>query len=290
MRSEKTILVTGATGQQGNAVARALLAEGWKVRVLVRDPSKPVARELAALDAELVQGDLFDSASLDRACAGCHGVFSVQTFFIPEGIEGEIQQGANLAAAAKRAGVQHFVYSSVGSADKATGIPHFDSKWRIEQYIRSLGLPATILRPVFFMENLGTFFRPTLENNVYVIRMALKPTTRLAMIAVADIGAFAALAFRNPDAYIGLAFDIGGDLLTMPEACGKLHAHFRRHFAFQELPIDAVRGFNEDLALMFEWFNNVGQTLDLAALRQRHAGLMDFREWLRKSGWDPTRG
>jgi uncharacterized protein YbjT (DUF2867 family) len=289
MRSDKTILVTGATGQQGNAVARALLADGWTVRALVRDPAKPTAQELQRLDAELAQGDLFDPVSLDRACRGCYGVFGVQTYFIPEGIAGEIEQGKQLAEAAGRAGVEHFVYSSVGSADKETGIPHFQSKWQIEQHIHALRLRATILRPVFFMENFGTFFAPSLENGVYVIRMAVKPTTRLAMVAVADIGAFAALAFRDPDQYVGLALDIGGDLLTVPEACVKMRNQFGRPFAFEPLPISAVRAHSADLALMFQWFDEVGQTLDLAGLRKRCADLMDFSEWLRRSGWDPTR-
>jgi len=289
MRNEQTILVTGATGQQGNAVARALLAQGWSVRALVRDPSKFPAVELQRLDAQLVQGDLDDPASVDRACAGCHGVFSVQTYFTPAGTIGEVRQGKALADAAARAGVKHFVYSSVGSADQHTGIPHFESKWQIEKHIRALGLPATTLRPVFFMENFGTFFPPSLENNVYVIRMPVKPATPLAMIALADIGAFTALSFRNPSQYIGLTLDIGGDVLTMPEAAGKMHAHFRKHFAFQQQPIEEIRAVSADLARMFEWFDQEGQKLDLADLRRRHPQLISLQDWLARSGWDPTR-
>jgi len=289
MRSEQRILVTGATGYQGNAVARALLGEGWSVRALVRDPAKPAAVELQRLDAELVRGNFDDPESLDRACAGCYGVLSVQTPMSPSGTLGEIRHGKALADAAGRAGVEHFVYSSVGSADKNTGIPHFESKWQIEQYIRALGIPATVLRPVFYFENFTTFHRPSLENNVYVIRMAVKPSTRLAMIAVADIGAFAAIAFAAPREYIGLTLEIGGDIVTMPEVVAKMRGHFGKHFAFEPLPIEAVREFSADLALMFQWFDRVGQSVDIADLRRRHPKLMSLSDWLDRSGWGLVR-
>src|SRR4051794_32966439 len=147
--SDKTILVIGVTGQQGSAMARQLLAksaaEGLHVRGLVRDLDKPAAKAFQAQGVELVVGDLDDRASLDKAVKGAYGVYSVQTVVgLPEV---EIQQGNDLADAAKAAGVQHFIYASVGGADRNTGNPHFDSKWKIEEHIRAIGLPATILRP-----------------------------------------------------------------------------------------------------------------------------------------------
>ena len=289
MRSEKTILVTGATGRQGNAVARALLADGWNVRTLVREPTAPTAVELQRLDAQLVQGDLNNTASLERACIGCYGVFSVQTPSIPTGTEGEIRQGKALAEAAARAGIKHFVYSSVASANRSTGVPHFESKWQIEQHIGRLGLPATVLRPVFYMENLATTFRPSLENTVYVIRLPVAPATNLSVIAVADIGAFAAIAFAHPDEYVGVSLDVGGDVVTMPEVANKMRGRFGAHFAFERLPIETVRAVSPDLALMFEWFDAQGQPVDLADLRRRHPRLMSLVDWLDHSGWDPTR-
>ena len=144
----RTILVTGATGQQGGAVARELLERGFGVRALTRDPEKPVARELAERGAEVVRGDLDDRPSLERALEGVHGVFSVQQFF-EAGYEGEVRQGSGLAEAAKAADVSHLVYSSVGSAHRDTGLPHFESKWEVEES----GVGYTILRPVFFMQN-----------------------------------------------------------------------------------------------------------------------------------------
>src|SRR5512141_1016185 len=152
--NDKVIAVTGATGQQGGAVARKLLADGWKVRALTRDVDKPAAQELASLGAEIFAGDMEKRAELDAAFQGAYGIFSVQNFWLPNvGFEGEIRQGKNVADAAKAAGIQHLVYSSVGAAHRGMGQKHFESKWIIEQYLHSLELPYTILRPAAFFEN-----------------------------------------------------------------------------------------------------------------------------------------
>ena len=153
-RERGAVLVTGATGRQGGAATEHLLRAGFPVRALVRDPQKRRARDLAEKGAELVRGDLDDPASLESALGGVYGVFSVQNFF-QAGYEGEIRQGALLADVAKAAGVSHFVYSTVGSAHRETGISHFESKRRVEEHVRALGIPYTILRPVFFMHNWG---------------------------------------------------------------------------------------------------------------------------------------
>ncbi|MGZ9235072.1 MAG: NmrA/HSCARG family protein, partial [Anaerolineales bacterium] len=152
--NDKIIAVTGATGQQGGAVARRLLADGWKVRALTRDENKPAAQELDSLGAELAAGDMDNRAELEAAFQGAYGVFSVQNFWLPNvGFEGEIRQGKNVAEAARAAGVQHLVYSSVGAAHRGMGQKHFESKWIIERYIHSLDIPYTILRPAAFFEN-----------------------------------------------------------------------------------------------------------------------------------------
>ena len=150
--AERLILVTGATGNQGGAVARHLLQRrNCTVRAFVRDQNKPAAQALKQAGAELVEGDFSDRASLDRALQSASGVFSMQNF--QDGSEAEIRQGKAVADAASSAGIKHFVYSSVGSAERKTGIPHFDSKFQVEEYIRASGLPYTIMRPVFFFYN-----------------------------------------------------------------------------------------------------------------------------------------
>ncbi|MGA2193331.1 MAG: NmrA/HSCARG family protein, partial [Nitrospirota bacterium] len=151
-RKDQIILVTGATGHQGGAVARALLDAGWKVRALTRDPAAPGAQSLAHKGAEVVKGDLDDRSSLDRALKGAYGVFAVLTPF-DKGMDAEIRQGKLLTDSAKAAGIKHFVYSSVSAANEKTGIPHFESKSQIEKYLKSSGIPSTILRPVSFFYN-----------------------------------------------------------------------------------------------------------------------------------------
>ncbi len=160
-RADRTILVGGATGNQGGAVLRQLLAAGWQVRALSRTPSSPKAQALAVRGVEVVAGDMNTVSSLVRALDGVYGVFSVQNF-MDAGVEVEVQQGKNLADAAKQAGVSHLVYSSVGGAERSSGVAHFESKGAIERHIQGLGLPATILRPVLFMENFQAGFKPVM--------------------------------------------------------------------------------------------------------------------------------
>src|SRR5512143_311767 len=211
--NDKVIAVAGATGLQGRAVARKLLAEGWQVRGLTRDLDKPAAKELASLGAEIVRGDMENPSELEAAFRGAHGVFSVQNFWLPNvGFEGEIRQGKNVADAAKGAGVQHLVFSSVGAAHRGAGQKHFDSKWRIEQYIHGLGVPYTILRPVFFMENYN-WSRPQILNGTFVGR-GLRPEKGVQQVAVEDIAVFASLAFASRDQYLGKTIELAGDALT----------------------------------------------------------------------------
>ncbi|MBK8495737.1 MAG: NmrA/HSCARG family protein [Chitinophagaceae bacterium] len=144
----KTIFVTGATGNQGGAVAASLLKNGFKVKVLTRNTDSAKAQHLKDQHAELIKGDLNDLNSFRNHLRDVYGVFSVQTF--KNGIETEIKQGKGLADLAKEYGVDHFLYSSVSGADLNTGVPHFDSKYKIEDHIKQLDLPYTIIRPVSF--------------------------------------------------------------------------------------------------------------------------------------------
>src|SRR4030088_1055431 len=186
MTSNRTILITGVTGNQGGAVAQALQGAGFYLRGLTRKPDSERAAALARHGVEVVKGDLDDEVTLRRALAGAWGVFGVQNS-LEAGVEREEAQGKRLAALAREAGVEHFVYTSVGSAHKRTGIPHFDNKWRIEENVRGLHFPShVILRPVFLMENLLAPF--SLQGDTLV--WALVPGTKLQMIAVDDIGWF----------------------------------------------------------------------------------------------------
>jgi len=277
----KLILVTGATGQQGGAVANALLEKGQKIRVMTRNPEKAAA--LAKAGAEVVKGDLTNQADLQSALQGVHGVFAMSTPF-EAGMDAEVRQGVLLADAAKQAGVAHYVYTSVGSAHRHTGIPHFESKWEVEQHIAKIGLPATILRPVFFMENFTTYSKPSPEG---VLTMPMRPDRRLAMVAVKDIGQFGAAAFIRPKDFLGQAIDLAGNELTIPEVAALLTKATGRSIRFQEFPLYQVEAaMGHDLATMFRWFNDVGYAVDVPGLKQKFGiPLTSFTEWVKTVDW-----
>ncbi|MDU0253984.1 NmrA family NAD(P)-binding protein [Streptomyces sp. PU10] len=214
MPENRTVLVTGATGGQGGAVARALLAGGWSVRALVRDPDKPAAKALRVLGAEPVTGDLDEPDSLIAATRGVHGVYSVQAADLTNpDPDAEVRQGTNIADAAEAAGVAHFVYGSVAAVGHGSGVRHFGTKERIEAHLDSLGLPVTVLRPTFFMENWHSMMPPA-QDGERVASLALDADTPLQMIALGDLGRIAAEAFGAPEKYIGRKTEIAGDELT----------------------------------------------------------------------------
>jgi uncharacterized protein YbjT (DUF2867 family) len=281
----KTILVTGATGHQGGAVARALLAGGHKVRAMTRKPDSEAALALAGKGAEVVRGDLDDAASLEKALAGAWGVFAVQNTW-EAGVEGEEQQGKRFAELARRAGVEHYVYTSVASAHRRTGIPHFDNKWRIEQTVRALAFPSyAILRPVFFMENLqGPLVKPGLDAGKLAI--ALHADTPVQMIAVEDIGAYGRIVFDQAAAFNGRELDIAGDEVTMPEAARVLGAAMKKKIEFARVPIEDVRKGSADYALMLEWFDRVGYDVHIRS-RSRECGIppTSLASWAAKARW-----
>lgn len=285
MSDQNIILVTGATGQQGGAIAGELLQHDYTVRAMTRNPQSERANALSKLGAQVVQGNLDDAASLEQAIQGVWGVYAVQNTW-EAGVEGEEVQGKRIAEVAKRLGVQHFVYSSVGSAHRNTGIPHFDNKWRVEETIRGLNFPSyTILRSAFFMENwLSQWFKPGIDQGKVMI--GIKPETVLQMIAVEDIGKYGFWTFEKHQELNGREIDIAGDALTMPEtakiiskAAGKTFEHF-------QVPIEEVRKFSEDFALMLEWFDRVGYEADIAE-RAKESGIKPttFADWAARADW-----
>jgi len=276
--SEKIVLVTGVTGQQGGALARALSGKGFKLRGLSRKPDGDAAKKLAGLGVEVVGGDLDDLASLKSALAGTWGVFGVQNTW-EAGVEREEEQGKRLARLAKEAGVSHYVYASVGSADEKTGIPHFDNKARVEDVVRELTFSShVIVRPVFFMENvLGPWF---FQNDK--LMAGLEPQTKLQMVAVEDIGKVSAQAFIRADAMNRREIDVAGDSVTMPQVAAALSKKLGKNIEFVSLPIAAVRQNSEDMALMLEWFEKTGYSADISSLDAEFGRMLRFDEWLTK--------
>lgn len=287
------VLVIGATGQQGGAVARALLARGRVVHALVRDANRPAARELHEAGARLVAGDLDDPASLRAAMSDVEAVFLVLTMMsgatvTPEGIEAEERRGKAVAYIAAETGVRHLVYSSIAGARQNTGIPHVESKGRIETYIRRLGQPATVLRPVFFMENFASLTRPVLVDGELVVNLALRPDTPLQLISTRDVGAFAAIAFDQPERFVDRQPVIAGDYVAGAVVAERFGRACGIPARFQQVPIERLRAFDEEVARMFEWFDTGdGERADIPALRALHPGLMTLDTWLHTTGWRP---
>jgi uncharacterized protein YbjT (DUF2867 family) len=284
-KARDIILVTGATGNQGGAIARQLLSKGYRVRAMTRNPQSEKSRALAVLGAEVVSGEFDDPASLERALEGVWGAYSVQNTW-EAGVAREEEQGKLFAEVARKKAVSHFVYSSVGSAQRQTEIPHFDNKWRIEEKIRSLAFPSyTILRPAFFMDNFASpWFKPGLLEGK--LKIALKPGTVLQMNSVEDIGKFGLLAFENHEKMNGIELDFAGDQLTMPETAAIIGKAMGKQIIFERPPIEEVRKWSEDFAVMLEWFDRVGYCADIAALEKNYGvKLVKFSDWATKADW-----
>lgn len=217
MTAEKHVLIFGATGNMGGASTRTLLQRGWRVRAVTRDTQSDKARALAALGAELCQADMEDRASLDSAFEGIRYVFSVQNR-TTGGVDGEIRQGKLVADAAQTAGIQHLVYGSAGTGQSGTGVPHFESKLEVEDYMRRLDLPFSVVRPGPFMELLSARqFYPALGfwgAGPKVLGWDLP----IPWVAVRDIGQAVANLFEGGDGWIGREIQLFGDVRSLRQA------------------------------------------------------------------------
>ena len=279
MSGKLNVLVTGATGKQGGHLVRDLLARGHSVRALARNPESPAAAALAERGATIVQGDFQDQGSLERAARGVDAVFAMSTPFGTDE-KTETREGINVVRAAAAAGVSHLVYSSVAGADRATGIPHFDSKFEVEKEVRRSGVPFTIVAPVFFMDNfLADFMAAGLAKGS--ISMAVPATRRLQQIPVADIAQFAALVIERRASFLGKRIDIASDELTLTAVAAAITEASGRDIEYTAVPVDSVRQWNDDLARMYEWFDRVGYDADVVGLRSVYPEV----DWHRFTTW-----
>ncbi|MCA3448603.1 MAG: NmrA/HSCARG family protein [Rhodobacter sp.] len=279
-----TFLVLGATGQQGGAVARALLSRGQPVRALTRKKDSPAARALANLGAMLVVGDLDRPETLEPAFAGAQSVFSVQDYYAPGvGLAGEIRQGRAVISAAKAAGVRLIVQSTMGDALKPGGPAHFLSKALLERDIRNSGLDWTLLGTVWFMDNLTN---PAMKPHLMfpVLSGSLRPNTRFQMLAVDDLGWMAAEAMTNPGAWAGRKINLAGDTLTVAQMkAAYLEVTGQRPKAWS-LPSALFRRLVPEFAAQLRWHNETGFSFDQTEFRAVHPAAQDFRGFLRKRG------
>ena len=273
--NQRTILVTGATGQQGGSLARLLLQKKHKVYALTRNAQSSSAQDLRNRGANIVKGDLDDSDSLEHAVKDVESVFLMGTPF-EDGTEGEIRRGKLMTDLAKKNGIQHLVYSSVANADKNTGIPHFESKYKVEQHIKNLGIPHTIIGPTFFMENL---LGPGLEQGQ--LALPLSPSTTLQQSALENIAEFSALVIERRKPFLGKRIDIASDEVTGEQATNILSIMLGYKIRYVPVPLEQVYQGNEDMARMYEWYEKVGTGIDISALHQEYPEVkwLTFRDW-----------
>ncbi|GGP81820.1 NmrA/HSCARG family protein [Streptomyces melanogenes] len=282
-----TVAVTGATGAQGGATARALLSAGHQVRALTRTPSSPAADALRGLGAEIRHADFDDHPSLEAALAGADSLFAVTTPFGTDTTI-EVRQGKALVDAAAKTRIEHIVFTSAAHADRNTGVPHYDSKQLIEHHLRAAGVPWTVIAPAAFMDNYASGWTlDGLRGGTFAWPMpADQPLT---LISAADIGAFAALALQRRDEFTGRRIDIASDELTPAQIAETLTTATGVAIAHQEVPLAYVRTHSEDLAAMFEYFTTVGLDVDVTGLRRDYpeVGWRSFTDWAVTQDW-PT--
>lgn len=272
------ILVLGATGGQGGAVAGALLDRGASVRALVRAPDSSRARRIAAHGVDIVIGALDDRASLGAAMRGVRAVFALTTPF-EAGVDAEVAQGRAIVAAAHDTHVPHMVFSSVAGADTDSGVPHFQSKALIEAELAAGEVPYTVLGPTYFFDNaLGG----VQEIRSGVLQLPLPPDRPLQQLARPDLGAFAAKVLLAPDGFIGQRIELAGDDPTparMAAALSDAVGRPVRHHASP--PVDRIG--NADMRAMWRFLNGPGYQVDIPALKAAHPDLAwtSFAEWAR---------
>jgi uncharacterized protein YbjT (DUF2867 family) len=280
----RTIVVTGATGPQGGAVARRLLEDGWRVRGLTRNPASGRARALRALGAEVVQGDMAEAASLRPAFEGAYGIYSVQNPFIG-GPEQEIGQGKNVAEVAKDAGVEHLVYGSAGTGRKGTGVPSWETKLQIEAHMKALELPLTILRPTAFMELMThkKFFPPVAAWQVMPKLMG--PSRRLPWLCTEDLGVIGARAFADPHSFVGRDLTLASDVRSLEECRSIYREVMGRNPRRLPMPVWLFERFGfvgKDLTTMWRWLRTGHVDLDTSPTRAIHPDALTVGGWLNK--------
>ncbi|WP_308366048.1 NmrA family NAD(P)-binding protein [Streptomyces sp. ISL-86] len=287
--TNNTVVVVGATGLQGRAVTSHLLRGGWRVRALTRDPTGARARALARAGAQVVRAQMEDVASLTAAAEGAWGLFSVQPTVGSPGTapdfttDDEVRWGINVAEAAHAARVGHLVFTSVAGADRhlSEKVPvNLVSKWRIEQHIIRLGLPATILRPVSFMENYTGGY--ALQGGS--LSTGIAPNTPQQLMAVDDVGFITELAFSHPGEWIGRQVSLAADELTPVQVAAAIAEELAISLPYVQIPIATVRALNEDFAYAMEWLNGRGYRADIAGTRTIHPAALDFSTWLERTG------
>jgi uncharacterized protein YbjT (DUF2867 family) len=275
-RREGPITVIGATGQQGGAVIDALLKQRVPIRAVTRNPNGDKARALVQRGVEVIRADLEDADSVRAAFDGASAGFAMTTHNGPDGPRREVAHGRAIAAAASDAALPFLVYSSVGGVDRDSGVPHFESKHKIEEVLLR-AVPVTLVRPTFFMETLRLMIRR--DGARITIAMPLAGGVAVQMISVRDIGQVAAALLLMADPAVA-PVEIAGDELTGEQIAGRIAHRLGSPTTYVQLPLD-VLGDDVDLKMMFGWLGRLpAYQADFARTRELAGGVEDLTRWL----------
>lgn len=273
-KEAKKILVVGATGKQGSTVLKHLLHNGWGVRALTRNASK--AKLPAHQQLEVVEGDIGDIESIKKVLSGVYGVY----YMLPLTSSAK-KLGVAFAGQVYSSEVKHLVFSSVGGTDRDNGVAHFQDKLEVENHIRELGIPATILRPVAYMEDIAN--PRTVGIILSLLYSNLPDDKRFQVISLEDIGAFTALAFAHPEAFMGKALEIAGDELTVTELALAVEQVTGRRVRYRKWPKFVFNLLPKIMREMMSFYARDGWQANISELRQMHPELMTFKMWLEKN-------
>jgi uncharacterized protein YbjT (DUF2867 family) len=284
MIPEGFTIVAGSLGDQGGSVARTLKQHGRHVRALTRNRWSPAARRLDAAGVEVLTDNLDTPEVVVRDLAGASHVFAALTPFDEGGLPTELRQVRNLAWASVRAGVQQFAYASVGDPDQDKEVKA-DGLWGVEKLLQQFDLPLTLLRPAFFMENIGEFALRRDGDGSLVLRMPLKEQAVVHWIAVDDVGALVRLAFDRPAAFGPGPVQLGADQLSFAEACAMIGEVLGEEVRYEQIAIGEVR--DRHARGMYRWFQSYSHYApDVEKLRRLYPGLLTFRRWLEAGNLD----
>lgn len=289
MNEGKTIFVAGATGNQGSAAIRHLLARGFSIKAFTRNKQSDKAKRLQQPGVELVEGSLDEPVTYTGHLNNLYGIFAVLDF--KQGPKKETQQGFDLVAAAKKNGIAHFLYSSVIGADAGTGIPHWESKNKIENLLKQSGIHHTVIRPASLFEN---FLLPPVKKRLLKGRLVTPAGKKKVWqyISTEDVGRIAAILFSDPQTYMGKTITLAAEQMDGEQLAEHFSAQLKRKVSYQQLPgIITLLVMGKNLHKMFNWINQHDALFvkDINAIKEKFPGMLSLDEWItRKFNWQPV--
>jgi uncharacterized protein YbjT (DUF2867 family) len=280
MEPHKTFFVTGASGNQGSATARNIAQNGFKVKALIRNPASAAAEKLKHPNIEIVQGDLNDPLSYKSHLKNIDGAFALFTFI--KGVKNEIWQGKSFVDSAKEMNVPFILYSSVIGADSGSGIPHWESKNEIEQYLKNSGISYTIIRPSYFYQN---FLFPEVHKRILKGKLVtpVRKDKVFQLISTDDVGRIAATILVNKEKYNHRTITIAADQMDMQTVAKTFSEVLGKPVSYSQLPGLLTRIFmGGDLHTMFKYMNSNDMLFvkNMQELKTELPFLTSFKDWV----------